>query len=266
MINYQNLLWGFSLSYPDSWEHRLDDDAVIFLAPLNPDSKDENREVGQVMLRPEWNPARTEVRKLWNLHIGKIAGMIGAKRVGAGPWQLGDMKGMEAELVMPKKDALRLWTGMLVRDRIILHFMVTHHKLDRPWFEPLATDIIRSLRFHAAAAEADDEAIFPLPPEYSPVEPTTVLDDIDDAEAWQAFRGKASVGALQAFYTRELPATGWNIAAYDPVPGPAEPGFARFALQREGIHIVLGLLPEGDEAPPSAQTGTIILRQLPALS
>lgn len=264
MTDVQNLLWGFSLTCPDDWEQRRDGDAIIFVAPLNPDSPDEAREAGQVMLRPEWNPARTEVRKLWNLHIGKIAGVIGAKRVGAGPWQLGDMKGMEAELVMPKKDPLRLWTGMLMRDRIILHVMVTHHKLDRTWFEPLATDIIRSLRFHAPAAAVEDEPVFPLPPEYTPVNPISILDDIDDAGEWQAFSGEASVGALQAFFARELPAAGWDIAAYDPVPGPPEPGFARFALQREGIHIVLGILPEGSDAPPSTQSGTIILRELQA--
>jgi len=263
MRAYQNVLWGYSLTYPDGWTIAEDGDAVILTtdAETYPTPRAEE-EQGRVMIRPEWNPDRVEAQKLWNLHIGKIAGVIGAKRVGAAPWQLGALKGMEAELAMPKKDPLRLWTGILLHDRTIFHLLVTHHKLDREWFEPLATSIIRSLRVHAPAAKPGEELLFPLPPGYSPVSPGDVLDDIADASAWQAFRGTATVAALQAFYTRELPSAGWDIAGYDPLPGTQEPGFARFALEREGVQVVLGILPTGDDMPPSTQVGTIILRQL----
>ena len=262
MAEYQNLLWGLSLTYPDSWQKALDGDAVLFSAPESNHSSDGALETGKVMLRPEWNPEQTDIKKLWNLHIGKIAGVLGAKRVGAGPWHMGDMKGMEAELVMPKKDPMRLWTGILTRERMILHFMVTHHKLDREWFEPLATALIKSLRFHAPAAKREPELIFPIPPEFERTDPLSVIEDIKDPSVWQAFKGTASVGALQAFYARELPAAAWQIAAYDPIPGPSEPGFARFALQREGVQIILGILPAGGDAPPSSQPGIILFRQL----
>jgi len=264
MSRYQNFLWGYSLTYSDEWTMQEDDDAVILTAPVESYPKpraDEHQ--GRVMIRPEWNPEHVEVQKLWSLHIGKIAGVIGAKRLGAAPWQLGALTGMEAELAMPKKDPLRLWTGILQHDRTIYHLLVTHHKLDRDWFEPQATNIIRSLRVHAPAAVQDEELTFPLPPGYQSVNPLDIIEDIDDASAWQAFTGSATVAALQAFYARELPSAGWNIVDYDPLPGPAEPGFARFALQRSDVHLVLGILPIGDDSPPSTQAGTIMLRQLP---
>ncbi|MBN2554832.1 MAG: hypothetical protein JXA97_02740 [Anaerolineales bacterium] len=262
MAEYQNLLWGFSLAFPDTWEKNLDGDAVLFSAPESGLSRNGAFETGKVMLRPEWNPEQTDIKKLWNLHIGKIAGVLGAKRVGASPWHMGDMKGMEAELVMPKKDPMRLWTGILARERIILHFMVTHHKLEREWFEPLATALIKSLRFHAPAAKPEPNLIFPIPPQFERTDPLFFIEDIEDPPVWQAFKGSASVGALQAFYARELPAAAWQIVAYDPIPGSSEPGFARFALQRADVQIILGILPAGGDVPPSSQPGIILLRQL----
>ena len=73
MAEYQNLLWGLSLTYPDSWQKALDGDAVLFSAPESNHSSDGALETGKVMLRPEWNPEQTDIKKLWNLHIGKIA-------------------------------------------------------------------------------------------------------------------------------------------------------------------------------------------------
>lgn len=265
MNHYQNILWGYSLDYPESWHLQKDSDAIILTAPAQSyphPRKAENQ--GQITLRPEWNPEKVAAQKRWNLHIGKVAGMIGAKRVGSSPWQLGPLKGMEAELALPKKNPLRLWTGILVHERMILHLLVTHHKEDRTWFEPQATSILRSLRVHAPASTSEDELMFPLPPGYTPADPQDILEDIDDASTWQAFTGTASIAALQAFYLRELPSAGWDIAGYDPIPGPPEPGFARLALQREGVHLIMGILPAGGDEPASAQTGTLVLRQLTA--
>ncbi len=237
MAIFQHILWGYELTYPEDWTHQSVQDAEAF-AP------GENANAGQISIRGEWNWERQSIEPLWIRHIGKLAGMIGAKQVGSAPWRLGEAEGLEAEIVLPKKDNRRLWTGVLKHDFRVLHFMVTHPKESRAQFEPVATKIIFSLRFlnRALGIRTSGEGI-PLPPGYKAVDPQSILTDISDPTNWRAYSGKAGIGALQAFYLREAPTHNWKMEEYVPFPGPSELGFARLQLQRREQKIMLGMMP-----------------------
>jgi hypothetical protein len=173
-----------------------------------------------------------------------LAGMLGAKQVGSALWKLGEAAGLEAEIVLPKKDTRRLWTGILMRDFRVLHFMVTHPKETRETFEPLATKVISSLRFpnRILGIKTSREGI-PLPPEYEAVDPKSILADVSDPANWHAYSGKAGIGALQAFFLREVPIHNWDMVEYVPFPSSSELGFARLQLRRSNLKITLGMMP-----------------------
>ncbi len=237
MAIFRHILWGYELTYPEDWIHQSAQDADTFVP-----AKD--LEAGQLSIRGEWNWERQSIEPFWIRHIGKLAGMIGAKQVGSAPWRLGRATGLEAEIVLPKKDSRRLWTGVLMHDFCVLHFMVTHPKEIRKQFEPVATKIIFSLRFprHILGIRTSGEGI-PLPPGYKAVDPQSVLTDISDPEHWRAYSGKAGIGALQAFYVREAPIHNWEMEEYVPFPSSSELGFARLQLHRRDRRITLGMLP-----------------------
>ena len=146
MAVFQHVLWGYELTYPDNWAHQTQEGVEAFaitsqaLAPdyVGPDS-------GQILVRAEWNCAHQPIQPLWNRHIGMLASWLGAKQVGSALWRMGGASGIEAEIVLPKKDNRRLWTGILERNLIVLHFVVIHMKEERSSFEPLATQVISSL-------------------------------------------------------------------------------------------------------------------------
>jgi hypothetical protein len=149
----------------------------------------------------------------------------------------------EAEIVLPKKDHHRLWTGILMHDFRVLHFMVAHPKEVREQFEPTAK-VISSLRFpnRILGIKTNREGI-PLPPSYKSVEPKSILADVDDPAKWRAYSGEAGIGALQAFYLREVPIHNWEMEEYVPFPSSSELGFARLQLRRSNLKITLGLMP-----------------------
>lgn len=269
MTIFQHALWGYEIAYPDYWTHQtLQDTDAFVITPdaLDPDYLGEN--AGQVFVRGEWNWACQPIEPLWNKHIGMLAGILGAKEVGSAPWRIGDAIGLEAEIVLPKKDNRRLWTGVMMRDFRVLHFMVTHPKEARAQFEPVATKLIASLRFpnRILGINTSPEGI-PLPPDYSPVDPQSILTDIPDPQPWRAYSSNAgastdSVGALQAFYLRELPIHNWEMEEYVPFPGPSELGFARFQLCRDNLRITLGLMPSGTTETGAASGQTKIVFKL----
>lgn len=234
---FQHILWGYELTYPEHWIHQSVQDADAF-APA------EDLDAGQISVRGEWNWERQPIEPLWIRHIGKLAGMIGAKQVGSAPWRLGDAAGLEAEIVLPKKDNRRLWTGILMRDFRVLHFMVSHPKEVRKQFEPLSTKLISSLRFlnQILDLKTSREGI-PLPPGYKAVDPKSILTDISDPTKWRAYSGEAGIGALQAFYLREVPVHNWEMEEYVPFPSSSELGFARLQLHRRDRKITLGMMP-----------------------
>ena len=206
MTVFQHILWGYELTYPDEWVHAQIKGVDIFAA-----SKEAlgdsylGSDAGQLLVRGEWNWSRQAIEPMWNDHVARIAIMLGAKQLGSAPWQMGGASGLEAEIVLPKKDNRRLWTGVLMRDFRVLHFMVLHPKEVRQQFEPAATQIISSLRFpvRILGVPTSPEGL-PLPPDYEAVDPHQVLADIDDAEDWRGYLGASGIGALQAFYLRRI--------------------------------------------------------------
>jgi len=245
MTVFRHILWGYELTYPDNWTHQRVQDADAFAAVVEAlDPYYFGQDAGQLLVRGEWNWAREPIEPLWNRHIGMLAGMLGAKEVGSAPWKIGEATGLEAEIVLPKKDNQRLWTGILMRDFRVIHFMVTHPKEVREQFEPVATKLISSLRFpdRILGIKVSREGV-PLPPGYTAVDPKSILPDISDPKQWRAYSGVDGIGALQAFYLREIPIHNWDIAEYVPFPGSSDLGFARFQLRRDNKQITLGIMP-----------------------
>src|SRR6266498_174084 len=186
MTIFQHILWGYEITYPDNWTHQTVQDSDAFVTI--PDALDPHylgEDAGQLLIRGEWNWAREPIEPLWNQHIGMLAGMLGAKQVGSAPWKIGQAAGLEAEIALSKKDNRRLWTGILMRDFRVFHFMVTHPKEARNQFEPVATQIISSLCFpeRIPGIEMSSEGL-PLPPGYTPADPKNILPDIPDSEQW----------------------------------------------------------------------------------
>ena len=240
---FQHILWGYEFTYPDHWIHQEVQDTDVF-APQALEPHYSGPAASHLVVRGEWNWQRQPIEPLWNQHIGMLAGMLGAKQVGSAPWKLGEAVGIEAEIVLPKKDNQRLWTGILMHDFRVLHFMVAHPQEVREQLEPVVTKIISSLRFlnRILGIKTSREGL-PLPPGYESVDPQNVLTDIPDLENWRAYAGKSGMGALQAFYLREVPIHNWDMEEYVPFPGPSDLGFARLQLRRGNLKIMLGMLP-----------------------
>ena len=160
MTIFQHTLWGYELTYPADWVHLTLGEVEGFAelaAALEPGYAGEKS--GHLLVKAEWNATLQPVEPVWGRHMGVTAGLIGAKRVGSAPWQMGGATGLEAEIALPKESKLRLWSGVLARDFLMLHFMVTHAKEERAHFEPLVTKLIASLRFVPAI---DGLAVDPL--------------------------------------------------------------------------------------------------------
>lgn len=265
MSVFQNILWGYEFTYPDDWVYQAIKDTDGFAAHTAAFEADyEGPDAGTVLVRGEWNYARRPVEGVWSEHIAKLAGMLGAKRVGSASWQLGASTGLEAEIVLPKQDGRRLWVGILARDFRILHFMVTHPKEERPRFEPLASKLIASLRFppRVKGIEQSREGL-PLPPGYVPTDPLSVLPDIADVKLWSVYDGESGIGALQAFYLREAPIYDWEVEEY--VPFPATPefgdlGFARLKLRRGERQITLGIMPFAEDKVTSSSPAKLVVK------
>jgi hypothetical protein len=268
MTVFRHILWGYELTYPDHWTHQTVQDADAFSPRVSSQASylnyDDGLDVSQLLVRGEWNWERKPIEPLWNRHIGLLAGMMGAKQVGSAPWRLGEAVGLEAEVVLPKKDNQRLWTGILMRDFRVLHFMVTHPKETRERFEPEATKVISSLRFpdRILGIKTNREGI-PLPPGYEAVDPKSILADVSDPANWRAYSGKAGIGALQAFYLREVPIHNWEMEEYVPFPSSSELGFARLQLRRSNLKITLGILPydsSGSDTITASSPANIVLK------
>jgi hypothetical protein len=278
MSTFTHPLWGYAFTYPDDWHHRSIVDAnegpadVFAATPeaLQPDYA--GPRAGQVAVRAEWNPTRVAVDQIWERRIGLLASLMSARKVGAAPWTLRDCAGVEAEIVLPKRENQRLWTGILARGFHVLHFMATHPLEERAWFEPLATALIASLRFpERTEGLALGVEGLPLPPGYAPVDARRLVDQIDTAEHWQGYSGEGPIDALQAFYVREAPNHGWEILEYRPFPQNPELGFARFQLARVTgngagrTQLTLGLLPRGQGTVLPHSPADLVVRQHPMI-
>jgi len=249
---FQNPLWGFELTYPDDWAQQS-------YANTDGFAKDSRvfKQVGAVdelgaylLARGEWNGWRKPIAPLWNQHITKLSIMLGAKKLGSAPFSIGGAQGFEAEIQLPKRQNRRLWVGILARETVILHFMVAHPKEERAAFEPQATQIIASLRFLNRVNNLSvNEKGLPLPPDYTPVDPASLVPDAQNDGSWQAYTGNSDIGALQAFYFRELPQHGWEISEFIPFPNQVEIDFARLRIHKDNLTATLGILPTAEKNP-----------------
>ena len=242
---FQDKLWGYELSYPQDWVHHAFKDVDGFAASydaFNTGSEDQN--TAHLLMRAELNWVQKPVEALWKIHIGKVAGLIGARRVGSAPWHMAGAPGFEAEIQLPKKAPNRLWVGILANGLSVFQLMVTHPKDQRETLEPVFSEIIKSLRFIDAVPDLQVTSHgVPLPPGYLVIDPADILRDITNPDAWQGYTGSAAIEALQAFFTREAPNFGWQIKEYVPFPSSSGLGFARFRLEKGGETLVLGLIP-----------------------
>ena len=262
MPKFQDKLWGYELTYPENWVQQTIQDTEVFAEhaeALKPDYR--GALAGQILVRLELNPFRQAIEPIWSQHIARYAGLLGAKNVGSAPWQMSGASGLEAEIVLPKKENQRFWTGVLQHQFIILKFVVVHPLEERAHFEPLATQIIASLRL---VKQADNLAVtpdvLPLPPGYAPADPQSLISDIQDPANWRAYSGSTSVAALQAFYLREAPNHGWAVLAYEPFPAKTELGFARLELGQGLRTAMLGILPMGDAPVNSSSPGSLAVK------
>lgn len=126
MAIYEDRLWGYALHYPDSWLHRSLAGAEGFAAhsqAMGPDYAGPH--AGYLLIQAEWNGIQAPIETLWKNHIGKLAGIMGAKQVGSAAWHMGGASGLKADIVPPKKVDKRLWAGVLVKDLLVLKCLVT---------------------------------------------------------------------------------------------------------------------------------------------
>jgi hypothetical protein len=267
MTIFQHIYWGYEITCPDFWHHQKIQDTDYFVSNVKAvESNYDGSGAGQIQIRGEWNWSRQNVEPLWNTQLGKLASIFGAKNVSSAPWRLGEAFGLEAEIVLPKKDNLRLWTGILMHDFLILHFLVTHPKEEREKFEPEATKIISSLGFPKtiAGVQFSSEGL-PLPPDFTAIDPQHILKDISDPDRWRAFSGVSDVGALQSFYLRELTLHKWKIVEYVPFTSLSELGFARYKLEKDKQQITLGLMPAEEVESGNKSTQSNIVYKITSL-
>lgn len=258
MKTFSDPLWGYSITYPDNWvENNLGEIQAFASVPeaLVRDYTGVN--AGYLILRGEFNHTAESIEPLWNSHITKISMMVGAKNLGSAPLAIGGGKGYEAEIVMPKSKDQRLWTGILSYGLTILHLMVEHPLSNRDWFEPLATKMVSSLRFTSKNPGLETiEGEIPLPPNFTAADPATILADLNNPQGWLAFQGEGTIGSLQAFYLRELPQFGWEVAEFIPYPNQTEINFARLQFTRGQQKATLGILPTN----PQKNSAAIVIK------
>jgi hypothetical protein len=262
MTIFRHPLWGYELTYPESWTHHTVDATEAFSAGPDALGLEPTGAVGgQILVRAELNYPPRVIEPVWNQHIAQVAGMLGARQVGSAPWRMAGATGIEAEIVLPKRENQRLWAGVLARGYVILKFAVIHAKEERSVYEPVATGIISSLKFiKNVSGLAFNDWGLPLPPGYLPAAPSEIIQDISDPQNWQAYDGQSAIDALQAFYLRELENAAWEILEYVPFPSLVELGFARMQVRKDDFSVTLGVLPFGTEAVTASSPGKLAFR------
>jgi hypothetical protein len=90
MSKFQQLLWGFELTYPDSWAHRSLPETEGFAASPEAFEMDAQGPAAATSFFAQTGTAPVQpVEQLWKQHIGQAAGMLLARNVGAAPWHMG---------------------------------------------------------------------------------------------------------------------------------------------------------------------------------
>jgi hypothetical protein len=239
------MIWGYRLTYPETWVHRSFQEVEGFAAnlrALDPDAS--GRGSGHLLIQAEWNGMRRPVEPLWESHITRVSAMVGAHKVGSARWTMGGGVGYEAEIVLPQKAEQRLWVGFLSREWMLLKIMVAHPMEDRSWFEPAATAALKSLLLldHVHGVPLHESGI-PLPAACQEIDPAEALVELPEPHSWRVYESPHSFGGLHAFYAREAPSHGWQIEAFETLPNAYDPGFSRLSLHKGSQILALGLLP-----------------------
>ena len=258
MKEFQHQLWGYQIQLPEGWKHKRFGSRDGFAADLKafePDYQGEN--LAQLLILGQWNSLQKPVSDLWQRHLGKVSLMLGAKNLASAPWEMAGARGLEAEIVLPKKKPQRVWTGILENGMLVLSFLALHWKEKREEVEPILSSIITSLEYLEKVANLPvNDFGFPLPSTTKPVDPLSIVADIPDPENWVAYQTQHSPGALQAFYTRELPKLDWNITRYVPYPNPGQYPFARVLMNKDDKEYSLGIMPVGEDG----LVGSIVIK------
>lgn len=258
---FQHQLWGYQIQLPEGWGHQQFGPRDGFAADLNAfESNYQGENLAQLLILGQWNSLQQPVPELWQSHLGKVSLMLGAKNLASAPWEMAGTSGLEAEIVLPKKKPQRVWTGILENGMLVLSFLALHWKEKREEVEPILSKIIASLHYLEKVQDLpSNEFGLPLPSATRPIDPLSIVSDIPDPENWQAYQTQHSPGALQAFYTRELPHRGWEITRYVPYPNPGQYPFARVLMNKDQREYSLGIMPgEGD-----GQVGSIVVKVQP---
>lgn len=220
----------------------------------------EGESLAQVLIHGEWNSLGKPVFDIWQSHLGKVSLMLGAKNLSSAPWEMAGARGHEVEIILPKRNPQRLWTGILENGMLVLSFMALHWKHSRGLMEPILSRIISSLHYLKGVKDLPlNEGGFPLPSAAAPADPLVIVPDIPDRENWTAYETENSTGALQAFYIRELPRLGWKITRYVPYPNTGGLPFARVLMEKSGKSYSLGIMPGSGQGSP----GSIVLKTFP---
>ncbi len=251
MPTFTQPLWGYALEYPKGWAYRDDGEVTAFASrpeALDPDYQGEG--MGYLLIRPEFNPFLLPIEPRWSQYITKIAIMRGAKKLGASEMEVGNLRGYEAELLLPRKLDRRLWVGLLAAGGLILHLMVTHRKEERHLFQEEASRMVSSLRFvaHEASARPGPYGV-PLPQAAQTVPLRQILADVQpDDPRWATFYLPASPPAAQVFFLREAPYDGWEVTELYPYPNIKAPyPFGRMRLEKDGQEVLIAFLPREDD-------------------
>ncbi len=220
MAVFQQHFWGYEVTYPNEWVHATHGDVEAFAMHREAlDTAYHGPRMGYLLVRAEYNPYQRPVEPLWSQHLTKIAVMHTAKKVGSAPFEVGSARGFEAELLLPRRDNRRLWTGILSAGGIILHLMVTHRKDEKETFQPVVSRMVASLRFSAHVEGVHVSPLgMPLPrgSQAAPIE--AIYPQAEASSTWEAYRGSGPADALQIFYLREAPFHGWESLAFYPYP------------------------------------------------
>ncbi len=258
---FQHQLWGYQIQLPEDWEHKRFASRDGFAADLKAfEPNYQGETLAQLLILGQWNSLQKPVSELWQRHLGKVSLMLGAKNLASAAWEMAGARGLEAEIILPKKNPQRLWTGILENGMLVLSFLALHWKENRQEVEPIISGIISSLKFLKGVDDLPtNKSGFPLPSVVEPTDPLSIVADIPDPDNWLAYKTEHEPGALQAFYTRELPRLGWEITRYVPYPNSGDLPFARLLMNKEDREYSLGIMPGGEEG----QVGSIVIKAFP---
>ncbi len=130
--------------------------------------------------------------------------------------------------------------------------MVLLWKINQESFEPLVSEVIKSLRFidQAKGVSTTPEGI-PLPSGITPADPNNIINDIHELEAWGTHQTQHPLNQLQAFYTRELVNYEWDIEEYIPYSNQGEHPFARLKVKKGDQSTLLGIIPGTETDEPN---------------